>query len=135
MTTKPKILLVDDDKNILKLLQFILKDEYEVIDVKDPQKALHFIEHLDLDCVVADIDMPVMDGFEFLSAVRNLYKEIELPVIMLSGKENSADKVKSFKLGADDYMTKPFNPDELKARINHSIRLRKEVIQRVTTMV
>lgn len=127
MTKPHKVLLVDDDKNILKLLQFILKDSYEVIGMRDPEEALRLIEHLELDCVVADIDMPVMDGFEFLSAVRTVFNEVELPVIMLSGKESSDDKVKCFKLGADDYMTKPFNPDELKARINQSIRLRQSI--------
>lgn len=127
MTKPHKVLLVDDDKNILKLLQFILKDSYEVIGMRDPEEALRIIEHLELDCVVADIDMPVMDGFEFLSAVRTVFKEVELPVIMLSGKESSEDKVKCFQLGADDYMTKPFNPDELKARINQSIRLRQSI--------
>jgi len=115
---KKKILIIDDELSIRILLENFLKRTYDVAAKNDGMEGLKWMEEGNIpDLVVADIQMPNLDGYDFIKNVRasGYYKDI--PLIMLSGIESSNEKVKCLKLGANDYVVKPFNPEELEIRI------------------
>jgi DNA-binding response OmpR family regulator len=115
---KKKILIIDDELSIRILLENFLKRNYDVAAKNDGMEGLKWMEEGNIpDLVVADIQMPNLDGYDFIKNVRasGYYKDI--PLIMLSGIESSNEKVKCLKLGANDYVVKPFNPEELEIRI------------------
>ncbi|MCK9617765.1 MAG: response regulator transcription factor [Lentimicrobiaceae bacterium] len=115
---KKKILVIDDEKSIRLLLENFLNKDYEVISKSDGLEALSWMQEGNLpDLIVADIQMPNLDGYEFIENVRSSGYFKNIPLIMLSGIESSVEKVKCLKLGANDYMIKPFNPEELAIRI------------------
>jgi len=110
-----RVLIVDDDHRILKFLEVKLKASgYGVLTATSGVEALEQVEAQEPDLVVLDVLMPKKDGFETL---RELRAFSSVPVIILSAREADTDKVKGLKLGADDYLAKPFSPDELVARI------------------
>jgi two-component system KDP operon response regulator KdpE len=110
-----RVLVVDDERRILNFLSSKLKvSGYEVLTASNGVEALEQVQAQEPDLVVLDIMMPKMDGFETLKELRSFSS---VPVIILSAKESNADKVKGLGLGADDYLAKPFSPDELIARI------------------
>ncbi len=118
-----KFLAIDDEKSILMILNYVFGKKYDVIQKTNGLEAMQWIQDGNFpDVIVAYFNMPEMNGFEFIQQIRSsgLYKNI--PLIMLSGNENTADKIKCLKAGADDYMVKPFNPEELEARINNIFR-------------
>lgn len=119
---KRTLLVLDDDRSILELLKFVLKDDYQVIAISDPYKALTVLKTMPVDGVISDISMPEIDGISFLKMVRDNLGEMEIPFIMLSSKDSSNDKITCLDNGADDYMVKPFNPNELKARLRSIYR-------------
>ncbi len=115
---KKKILVIDDELSIRLLLENFLSKSYEVVTKNDGMEALKWMEDGNMpDLIVADIQMPNLDGYEFIKNVRTSGFFKEIPMIMLSGIESSQEKVKCLKLGANDYMIKPFNPEELSIRI------------------
>jgi two-component system KDP operon response regulator KdpE len=121
--TKKSILVVDDELSIIKLLRANLEDcGYRVLAAMDGAEAVHTFEKEQFDLVILDITMPKMDGFE---VCRRLREWSQVPIIMLSAQADEADKVKCLNLGADDYLTKPFGLNELKARINAILRRNK----------
>jgi len=110
-----RILVVDDEKRILNFLNSKLKASgYEVLTANDGAEALEQAQAQDPDLILLDILMPKMDGFETLKRLRSFSST---PVIILSAKGADIDKIRGLGLGADDYLPKPFNPDELVARI------------------
>jgi two-component system, OmpR family, KDP operon response regulator KdpE len=110
-----RVLIVDDEPHVLTFLKIKLKSSgYEAITANNSQEALIQVRGQEPDLVVLDIVMPGIDGFETLKQIRAFSS---VPVIILSAKEGNADKINGLKLGADDYLSKPFNPDELIARI------------------
>jgi DNA-binding response OmpR family regulator len=110
-----RILIVDDEPRILKFLEMKLRASgYGVLTASSGFEALEQVEAQEPDLVVLDVLMPRKDGFETLKELRAFSS---VPVIILSAKEADTDKVKGLKLGADDYLAKPFSPDELVARI------------------
>lgn len=114
-----RILIVDDDPYIRELLRKILQNGgFEAVEAFDGRNALEKINGC--DCAVVDIMMPKMDGFELLEKLRKYFEN--LPVLMLTAKSRLPDKVKGFTLGADDYLTKPFEGDELLMRIKALLR-------------
>lgn len=114
------ILVVDDDKEIVKAIEIYLGEEnYKIYKAYDGNEALKQIKGNDIQLVILDIMMPKKDGIETLKEIRK-YKNI--PVIMLSAKSEDIDKINGLNIGADDYITKPFNPVELIARVNALIR-------------
>jgi len=120
-------LLVDDEERILNFLKTKLKLlAYEVILARDGVEALEQAQGQDPDLVVLDVMMPKKDGFETLRELRTFSS---VPVIMLSARGDDADRIKGLGLGADDYIAKPFNPDELVARIE-AIRRRLTSLER-----
>lgn len=112
---KSKIMVVDDEMHIRELVRFYLdKAGYDTIEAANAEEALDIVENQYIDLAVVDIMMPGMDGFELVEQMRQ-YREF--PVIMLTAKSQSKDKLRGFSLGIDDYVTKPFDPDELMARV------------------
>jgi len=119
-----KILIVDDEKNIVELIKFHLKKEnYRVIEAYKGKDALDLYRKEKPDLIILDVMLPDMGGFEVCKTIR---KESRVPIIMLTAKGEEIDKILGFELGADDYITKPFSPRELLARI-------KAVLKRTRT--
>ena len=110
-----KILIADDEPEIRDLLRLYLENEqYEVMEAEDGQQALDLLRSRKPDLCVLDIMMPKMDGWEVLETIR---KYSQVPVIMLTAKVADDDKIMGLTIGADDYITKPFSPSELVARV------------------
>ncbi len=115
---KKKILVIDDELSIRMLLENFLKKTYTVVTKNDGMEGLGWLEEGNIpDLIVADIQMPNLDGYEFVKNLRASGYFRHIPIIMLSGIESSSEKIKCLKLGADDYIVKPFNPEELAIRI------------------
>lgn len=114
------VLVCDDDKAILDSIEIYLKLEgYEVLKAEDGIRALEIIENNQIHCLVLDIMMPKMDGLQTTLKIREKHN---FPIIMLSAKSEDTDKIAGLGFGADDYVTKPFNPLELVARVKSQIR-------------
>ncbi|MBS4007201.1 MAG: response regulator transcription factor [Clostridium sp.] len=115
-----RILVVDDEKTIVKGLKFSLEKEgYEVLAAYDGAEALSLFKTENPDLIVLDLMLPEVDGFEVCRRIR---KGSEVPIIMLTARGEDIDKILGLELGADDYVTKPFNPRELTARIKAILR-------------
>ena len=117
MARKPLILAIDDDKNIRLLLERALRDDYGVITAQNGREGLDKVRSESPDLVLLDIMMPVLNGYEVCSEIRKDPIHGRLPVIMLTSKDAARDEIKGLGTGADYYMPKPFDLDELKARI------------------
>lgn len=114
------ILVVDDEKDIVSALEIYLKAEgYRVLSACNGKEALAAAAREDVHLILMDIMMPVMDG---LSAMAQLRQTSNVPVILLTAKGEDTDKVLGLNVGADDYITKPFNPVELLARVRSQLR-------------
>ena len=120
MVRNQRILVVDDEPAIVRLLRATLQvDGYAVVAADRGEQALPLLENERPDLVILDLMMPGMDGFETLRRIRSRSK---VPVIMLTARASDADTLKGLQGGADDYVTKPFNPDELAARVTAVLR-------------
>ena len=118
---KYRILIVEDDKEIREGVEIYLRNQgYEVFQAANGAEGLKVIEQQELHLAIVDIMMPVMDGVTMLMKLRAQDKEF--PVIMLSAKSEEVDKIMGLNMGADDYVTKPFTPLELLARVNSHLR-------------
>jgi DNA-binding response OmpR family regulator len=116
----PRILLVDDEQSVQKLLSFPLRREgYEVVGADDGQEALDRLQEGSFDLVVLDVMLPKVDGFE---VCRRLRARSGVPIIMLTAKTEEIDKVLGLELGADDYITKPFSVREFRSRVKAVLR-------------
>ena len=111
-----KVLIVDDEVGIREVIkEYCLNENYEVLEAENGMDALKIIENTkDIDIIILDIMMPKMDGYTTLTEIKKI---CDIPVIMLSARADEYDKLQSFDLGVDDYVTKPFSPKELIARI------------------
>lgn len=115
-----KILVVDDTRNIQLLISdFLTGQDYEVLTASEGREALEAVRQSTPDLVLLDIMMPNMDGYQFISQLR---RESSIPVIMITAKQQEADIIKGFDLGADDYITKPFRLRELLVRMRAVMR-------------
>jgi DNA-binding response OmpR family regulator len=115
------ILIADDHAKIRKMIDIYLKREgFLTLQAADGQEVFPILEKSRVDLILADIMMPVMDGYEMLKALRE--KQSSIPVLMLTAKTEIADKKQGFELGADDYMTKPIDLEELVLRIRALLR-------------
>jgi len=120
VSAHPKVLVVDDELHIRELVAFILEDSgYEIRGVPDGFEALRALETWTPDVILLDIMMPKLDGFELLPKLRQL---TDAPVIVLSARGDVQDRVAGLVRGADDYVSKPFDPRELEARIAKALR-------------
>ena len=114
------ILVCDDDKEIVNAIEIYLKKEgYQILKAYNGEEAIKIVKENLVHLIILDIMMPIKDGIETLKEIR---AEKSVPVIMLSAKSEDEDKINGLNLGADDYITKPFNPLELIARVNSGIR-------------
>ena len=119
MNKPAKILIADDENEIRSLIRVYLeKDGYEVVDAKDGMEVVALLNE-NVDLVILDIMMPKLDGIEVLKRIR---KENNVPVLIVSAKNQGYERILGLDLGADDYITKPFEPLELVARVNSNIR-------------
>ncbi|MBB6624026.1 response regulator transcription factor [Clostridium gasigenes] len=117
---KERILIVDDEKEIRDLIEIYLKSEgYKTIKAENGEEALDILKTEEVDLIILDIMMPKLNGIEACLKIR---EEREMPIIMLSAKSEDLDKILGLNTGADDYLTKPFNPLELIARIKSQLR-------------
>jgi two-component system KDP operon response regulator KdpE len=117
---KHLVLVVDDEPAIVRLVRAKLQaDGYSIVTANRGEEALAFLEDERPDLIILDLMMPGMDGFETLRRIRST---TQVPVIMLTARAGDADRLKGFQGGADDYVTKPFNPDELAARVAAVLR-------------
>lgn len=114
------ILICDDEKDIVNALKIYLSDpSYTIFEAYDGAEALALVKNEDIHLVLTDIMMPVRDGISFVSELR---KTSNIPVILLSAKSEDTDKILGLNIGADDYITKPFNPVEVCARVRSQLR-------------
>ena len=115
------ILVVDDDRNTRRLLRAVLEEaRYEVSEAENGEQALERMDEQQIDLVILDVMMPVMDGYEFVRTLREAGSE--LPVLMVSAKQLPEDKKQGFLAGTDDYITKPFDGEELLLRVKALLR-------------
>ncbi|MBR3098992.1 MAG: response regulator transcription factor [Clostridia bacterium] len=120
MKEKPYIMVVDDDPNISRLVELYLeKENFEVRSVSRGDDAVNEFHRLPPDLILLDVMLPGMDGYQVLKAVR---KSGSIPVIMLTARDETFDKVLGLELGADDYITKPFDAKEMVARVKAVLR-------------
>jgi DNA-binding response OmpR family regulator len=118
---KNKILIIDDEPSICLLLKNFLSKRYEIICQYDGLEALLWLEGNLPDLIICDIQMPNMDGYLFLEKLRQRGYTKHTPVIMLSGMESSNERIRCYKLGAQDFLAKPFNPEELEELIKKNL--------------
>ncbi len=118
---KSKILVVDDESRMRKLVRdFLVKNNYEVVEAADGEEALDlFFEKNDMDLVILDVMMPKMDGWQVCREIREYSK---VPIIMLTAKSDERDELLGFELGVDEYISKPFSPKILVARVEAILR-------------
>lgn len=115
-----KILIVDDDENIRELVRlFLEKEGFKTTQVSDGYEASELLEKETFHCAVIDIMMPNMDGWALCEEIKQYY---EMPVLMLTARSEVEDRIKGFKLGTDDYLTKPFHPMELVMRVKSILK-------------
>jgi len=115
-----RALLIDDDIKLGRLLKdFLKKSKIKLFTISNPTESLSSIEEYQPDIIILDVMMPKMNGFEVCKTIRNIHS---IPIIMLSARGDSEDKIKGLDLGADDYIAKPFQPRELLARIHSLLR-------------
>ena len=129
--TNPRILVVEDNDSLRNYIQLILSDSYDVYIASNGQQAWELLEEakINYQLIISDLMMPVMDGFQLLKKVKSSEQYKNLPVIMLTARAAYADKLKALRMGIDDYMFKPFEEEELKARVANLLRNRSERIQ------
>lgn len=123
------ILIVEDDKEIREGVEIYLKSQgYQVFQAGDGVEGLEILEREEIHLAIVDIMMPRMDGIQMTMKLREKY---DFPVIMLSAKSEEVDKITGLNLGADDYVTKPFTPMELMARVNSQLRRYRKFMEKL----
>jgi two-component system, OmpR family, response regulator CssR len=126
-----QIAIVDDDANIRQIVEaYLQKEGYQTVGLETAEEALRLWETRPPDLWVLDIMLPGMNGYEFCRRIR---RETETPIIMISARDEEVDKILGLELGSDDYLTKPFSPRELVARVNRSLRRWEYMRNRSTT--
>ena len=123
-----KILVVDDEDRMRKLVKdFLTRKQYKVIEAENGEEAIDlFVEHNDFDLIILDVMMPKMDGWEVCREIRKVSK---VPIIMLTAKGEESDELLGFELGVDEYISKPFSPRILVARVDALLRRTNNIDQ------
>ena len=127
MDISKKVLIVDDNVINRRLLQKMLQDQYTVIEANNGQAALDILEReaAEISVILLDIVMPVMDGYEFLGKRQNNPQISNIPVVVTTQKDGEASEIKALKLGANDFLPKPYNGEIIRHRLNNIIALRE----------
>jgi len=129
---RKKILVIDDEKSIRFIIENTLRKEFDVISLSNGQEGLHYLESGNFpDLIICDLVMPELNGFEFLERIKASGFFDDIPIMILSGREWSKDKIKCFEMGAEDYVVKPFNPSEIIARIKRRLEVRERFLSRI----
>ena len=124
-----RILLVEDDKEIREGVEIFLRSQgYQVFQAADGLEGLKLLEQEEVQLAIVDVMMPRMDGITMVVKLREMY---DFPVIFLSAKSEEVDKILGLNMGADDYITKPFTPMELLARVNSQLRRYRRFMERL----
>ena len=119
---KKVLLIVDDEPSICLILEHYFAATYQVVVQPNGLEAMQWLEQGNTpDAIVADYSMPVMDGADFIRQIRASSRHRDVGMIILSGQDSTSNKIKCLRLGADDYLVKPFNPEELDLRIQNII--------------
>ncbi len=119
-----RVLVAEDEERLRKIVRtYLQRDGYEVLEARNGQEAIDLLDENAVDLVILDVMMPEVDGW---SVLRQLRSESDLPVIMLTARGDEEDKLFGFELGAEDYMTKPFSPRELMARVRVVMKRREK---------
>lgn len=114
----PLVLLVEDEETLRKVLRNLLeRDGFEVAEAADGAEALSAVDRLSPDAVVLDLNLPVLDGYDVLSRLRTRSTSATLPVLVLTANGDEASEVRALKMGANEFLTKPFRPRALGARL------------------
>jgi len=125
--SKGKIEIIEDDRDIVEMVEYNLREEgYRTIAAFDGEKGIDLARREKPDLIILDLMLPAIDGFEVCKILKQQESTSHIPIIILSAKSRETDKVVGLELGADDYMTKPFSPRELIARIKAVLRRHKE---------
>lgn len=119
---KAKVLIVDDDVEVCQLIDEILHQQFSTLRTNDPRESIRLAIDFQPDVILLDLMMPEMDGIEVCKQLRQNNITSEIPVIMLTAANQTPNRVKAFNIGADDFIAKPFDHDELIARINAKLR-------------
>lgn len=129
-----KILLIEDDKDIINLVKHYLEKEgYRTFEAADGVKGLDILKKEKVDLAILDIMLPELNGIDVLKRIKGDAKTANIPVIMLTAKGEETDKIVGLELGADDYITKPFSPKELVARIKALLRRVEKPVEKTDT--
>ena len=124
MTEKKRVLVVDDEPHIVKLVKLSLGDQnYDIVGITSGKEAISYVNNNAPDILVLDLMMPGVNGYDVCQAVRENPKTKGIPIIILSAKSQMLDKLNAIDVGADDYMCKPFDPDELARRIKLNLSM------------
>ncbi|NEP19046.1 MAG: response regulator transcription factor [Leptolyngbya sp. SIO4C1] len=125
-----KLLLIDDDPNLILLVKDYLEFRgYQVVTAGNGREALDILGNLVPDMIICDVMMPEMDGYAFVEQIRHDASKSWIPILFLSAKGQSQDRVKGLSTGADVYMVKPFEPEELVAQVESSLKQASRLIQ------
>lgn len=120
---KPRVLIVDDEFGILKMVELSLKPlDFEIHTAQNGREALEKARQISPNLVITDINMPVMDGYALVKELRSRVNTMFIPIVILSSRDTSEDKLKGFTYGTDDYITKPFDYTELQARVSRLLK-------------
>jgi two-component system phosphate regulon response regulator PhoB len=123
MIQKPRVLVVEDDRNLLELIRYNLEAaDFEIVPCTDGEEALLLVEEHVPDLILLDWMLPGLPGIEVCRRVRRMPQAGNVPVVMLTARVEEADRLRGFETGADDYLTKPFSPKELVARLRAVLR-------------
>lgn len=133
--SKPLILAVEDDKDLRQYLAMEIENQYVMIQASDGLSGYELAVDRIPDLIICDVRMPVMDGNEFCHRCKNDQRTSHIPIIMLTAQTSEEKRKDSFLAGADDYITKPFNPDLLKLRIKNLLNTRKKIRERFSHMI
>jgi DNA-binding response OmpR family regulator len=129
------LLIIDDNDDIRAYIRSIFAAEYYVIEAQDGQEGLQKAIEQIPDLIISDLMMPNMDGFAFCRAIKTSEKTSHIPVVMLTAKATVESRIEGFDLGADDYLTKPFHPNEIQVRVRNLLRQREQLRRYFTGQV
>jgi signal transduction histidine kinase/ligand-binding sensor domain-containing protein/DNA-binding response OmpR family regulator len=127
------ILIVEDHEELRKFLRENLEEDFVVLEAEDGIKGLSTAEEIIPDLIISDVMMPKMDGYELCKLLKTNEKTNHIPVILLTAKAAAENKLEGLETGADDYLIKPFNPDELKLRVKNLIKIRQQLREKFRT--
>ena len=120
---KRKLLIIDDEPSIRLILEHYFSGDYDVVATSNGQEAVDWLQQGHLaDAIVADYTMPLVNGLDFINYLRSSPLHKETPLIMLSGRDETSNKINCLRHGADDYLVKPFNPEELDIRLKNILK-------------